>query len=165
MVFYVSDHGLHGLIVDTVDLSTAMRWYAGTNVNTMAYAGSMAGTYVGGVGGGRANTAIIIASQGYGDGNTYAARVCNEYTIDWNNIYYDDWYLPSYDELLLMSNTVGNGATGNYHNLGGFNNGYYWSSTEHSASGAYYWAPGGSAGGWISNDKVTTYSVRAIRAF
>ena len=38
---------------------------------------------------------------------------------------YDDWYLPNVAELELMYNTIGQGAE----NIGGFSNGWYWSST------------------------------------
>ena len=38
---------------------------------------------------------------------------------------YDDWYLPSYDELYLMYQTIGTGSD----NIAQFGNGWYWSST------------------------------------
>src|ERR1017187_5645912 len=38
IVFWVDSTGQHGLIAATVDQSTAMRWYAGTYTNTMAFA-------------------------------------------------------------------------------------------------------------------------------
>jgi hypothetical protein len=69
IVFYVYDNGQHGLIAAIADQGDAVRWYAGTYTNTIAKAN--------GVGAGKANTAIIIASQGDGDGTTYAARICN----------------------------------------------------------------------------------------
>ena len=50
---------------------------------------------------------------------------------------YDDWYLPSIDELVLMYNTIGNG--GPEGNIGGFetsNYPLYWSSSEMYASAA-----------------------------
>ncbi|MCB0669676.1 MAG: hypothetical protein KDC80_27815 [Saprospiraceae bacterium] len=54
IVFYIDESGEHGLVADEVDLSTGIRWYAGTDGNTQAkgdspFAGEM-------------NTAIIIAS-------------------------------------------------------------------------------------------------------
>ena len=39
---------------------------------------------------------------------------------------YDDWYLPSLEELQLMYNTIGQGAN----NSGGFVNDWYWSTSE-----------------------------------
>jgi len=122
-VFYVYDNGLHGLIVTTKDQSTSMRWYAGTNSNTMALAN--------GVGAGKANTAIIIASQGYGDGATYAARVCNEYCDTVGGVIYGDWYLPSFSELQLLFNYYAK-----YNLVGEFSIFNYWSSTELDISNA-----------------------------
>jgi hypothetical protein len=147
IVFYVYDNGQHGLIAATSDQSTSMRWYASTFTNTMAYAN--------GVGAGKANTAIIIANQGYGDGSTYAARICNEYSVTVSGVTYGDWYLPSKDELslLYLQKAV----------VGGFANSAYWSSTESSSNLAWYqYFP---TGGQISTIKGTTMYVRSIRAF
>ena len=152
IVFYVYDNGLHGLIAATADQSTGMRWYAGTNTNTMAMAD--------GVGAGKANTAIIIASQGYGDGATYAARVCNEYSVTVNGVTYGDWYLPSKYELSLL-----------YYKqsiVGGFPfNEDYWSSTECDSGNAWLQNFYVGGGGWACNLKSLTSNmyVRAIRAF
>ena len=121
IIFYLYDNGQHGLIAATNDITTDIRWYAGTNQNTMALAD--------GIGAGQKNTSIIIASQGFGDGSTYAARMCNEYTVISGGVTYGDWYLPSKYELNLLrnaKNTVGN--------FGGF---FYWSSTEINASTAW----------------------------
>ena len=93
-MFFVYDGGRHGLIVTTADLSTDLRWYAGTFTNTMSFANGM--------GSGKANTAIIIASQGYGDGDNYAARLCNEHWVTVDGVTYGDWYLPSKHELNLI---------------------------------------------------------------
>ena len=145
VVFYVYDSGQHGLIVAPAD--QYVRWYAGTITNTMAYGD--------GVGAGKANTAIIIANQGYGDGATYAARVCNEYSDTVAGVIYGDWYLPSKYELNLLyqqKNVVGS-----------FTNTYYWSSTVSDTSHT-----------WIQNfydglqkiyNQSYNYHVRAIRAF
>lgn len=121
-VFYVYDEGRHGLICAKSDQSMSMRWSAGVNTNTMARADGM--------GGGKSNTTLIIASQGLGDGNMYAARLCNEYSVTENGVKYADWYLPSHEELILMSaqRTV----------IGGFAEDFYWSSTENGQDEAGY---------------------------
>ena len=114
-VFYVYDNGKHGLIAATSDQSTGIRWYGGSNTTTRARAD--------GVGAGLKNTAIIIANQGPVDGNTFAARICNEYSVtDSNGVTYGDWYLPSKHELnlLFIQKTV----------VGGFAEAFYWSSSE-----------------------------------
>jgi hypothetical protein len=125
-----------------------MRWYAGTYTNTMAYAD--------GVGAGKANTAIIIANQGLGDEATYAARICNEYSVTVGGVTYGDWYLPSEFELnlLYLQKTV----------VGGFANSSYWSSTEVNNYAAWFQSfANGSQYGYGS--KYYTFYVRAVRAF
>ena len=147
IVFYVYDNGQHGLIAATADQSTGVRWYAGTYTNTMAFAD--------GVGAGKANTAIIIANQGYGDGGTYAARICNEYSVTVGGVTYGDWYLPSKFELnlLYLQKSV----------VGGFASSYYWSSTENNYT--YAWDQYFSNGYQYAYYKNDAYYVRAVRAF
>ncbi|MGD0757215.1 MAG: DUF1566 domain-containing protein [Bacteroidales bacterium] len=145
IVFYVYDNGQHGLIAATADQSTGIRWDAGTYTNTMAFAD--------GVGAGKANTAIIIANQGYGYGATYAARICNEYSVTIDGVTYADWYLPSKYELNLLypQKAV----------VGGF--GSYWSSSEYVDSGA--WVQSFIQGNQFVQFKFNTYYVRAVRSF
>ena len=113
IVFYLDASREHGLIA-AADEATSMRWWGSAYTSTMAFAN--------GPGAGKANTTLIIASQGYGDGGLYAARVCNEYSVTVNNVAYSDWYLPSKFELNLMylQKTV----------IGGFASSFYWSATE-----------------------------------
>ena len=147
IVYYVYDGGQHGLIAAKADLSIGIRWYGGTATNTCARAD--------GIGGGLKNTAIIIANQGPVDGNTFAARLCNEYIVTSGAVTYADWYLPSKMELnilFLQKNVVG-----------GFANALYWSSTEVSDTNA--WLQNFSAPGQGSHSKIETRYVRAIRAF
>jgi hypothetical protein len=108
-----------------------------------------------GVGAGKANTAIIIANQGNGDGATYAGRICNEYSVTVGGVTYGDWYLPSKSELnlLYLQKTV----------VGGFDNYYYWSSTESTFN--YISVQYFSTGPLFTRDKYSTSNVRAIRAF
>ncbi len=147
IVFYVYDGGHHGLIAPTSNQGMAMRWYAGTNTSTMAMAD--------GVGAGKANTAIIIANQGYGDGATYAARICNEYSVTVGDVTYGDWYLPSKFELnlLYLEKSV----------VGGFANDHCCSSSE--ANSTDVWIQAFLYGGQSIDAKWKEYSVRAIRAF
>ncbi len=147
IVFYVYDGGRHGLIAATTDQSTGIRWWAGTATNTMAYAN--------GVGSGKANTTLIIASQGFGDGDNYAARLCNEYWATVGGVTYGDWYLPSIHELNLLYLQKGI--------VGGFADAAYWSSSEYSAG--FAWHRNFASGFQIANDKLTTAYGRAVRAF
>ena len=149
IVFYVYDGGQHGLIASTSDQSTGIRWYGGSYSKTCAQAD--------GVGAGLKNTAIIIANQGPVDGNTFAARICNEYSVtDSNGVTYGDWYLPSKHELnlLFIQKTV----------VGGFAEAFYWSSSEFNDLDAWIqnFGNGWQTGSYKSGNEVY---VRAIRAF
>ena len=72
------------------------------------------------IGSGWENTERIVNTLG--DGN-YAAKLCYDLVVEHNGVIYDDWFLPSADELKEMRyqrNTPGFE----------FSRGYYWSSTE-----------------------------------
>ena len=74
---------------------------------------------------------------------------------------YDDWYLPGIEELVLMYNTIGNvGLEGN---IGGFDNGFYWSSSETNSIGA--WGVYFGYGSTSNSNKTNSSRVRVIRAF
>ncbi|MDR0443602.1 MAG: DUF1566 domain-containing protein [Treponema sp.] len=76
--------------------------------------------------------------------------------MDYSNNGQSDWFLPSRDELgqLYVNRTaVGNMGTS-----------IYWSSSQFDGSNAYYYnfSPTGGQG---TNQKLTLYSVRPVRAF
>lgn len=109
IIYYVDGSGCHGLIAAPNDLSSGIAWWNGANMNI--------GTSTD-YGTGRANTLTIIAAQGSG---TYAASIVNGATING----YNDWYLPSRDELNLMA-LVSNSLK---YTLGINTSSYYWSSS------------------------------------
>ena len=76
------------------------------------------------VGTGKSNTEAIVKKLGNG---TYAAKACSDYTYNG----YDDWFLPSKDELNLMYTNL------HKKGLGNFSDSYYWSSSEISDSDAW----------------------------
>jgi hypothetical protein len=149
IIFYVYDNGRHGLIASTADQSTGIRWNAGEYTYTLALAD--------GIGAGKTNTALIIASQGNGDGETYAARICNEYSVTVNDVTYGDWYLPSMVELklLYLQKDV----------VGGFSVNAYWSSTENSSMEALDSIFTEVFDNESSDKQENSILVRAIRAF
>ncbi len=166
IVFWIDETGEHGLVCSMSNLATDVRWYAGTCGNTRAYGD--------GPGAGKLNTAIIIAAHvAIGDdGNTYAARICNEYiSIDPFNrgvsFNHGDWYLPSYEELQIMyNNKAAIEATADqlsFFGGEGFNDGIFWSSNETGDCFAAAWqfeiGFGGGGGKAIDRD------VRAVRMF
>lgn len=100
------------------------------------------------LGSGFVNTRTIIQVLGEG---VYAAKLCASITVG----NYNDWYLPSKDELNLLfqhKSVIGN-----------FTNFNYWTSSESTSSKA--WAQNFSTGTQSTQYKNSTYRVRAIRQF
>lgn len=124
-----------------VDQSTGIKWYNGSYVSVTTQTD---------IGSGKANTAAIIAAQGPGQ---YAASLCDQLVLGG----YDDWFLPSKDELNAMYKNLAES------DLGGFASEYYWSSSQHSSD--YACDQGFGSGTQYNSSKYHTYSVRAIRAF
>jgi hypothetical protein len=153
VIFYIFQSGdtgyvageTHGLIAATVDQSSGIQWWNGSYIVTSA-TGSAIGT-------GFTNTYAIIAAQGSG---SYAAQLCADYSVTVNDITYDDWFLPSQNELYLL-----------YYNrvaIGEFDRGFfYWSSTEYDYDTAFN--QGFEFGNSNLDYKASIYSVRAVRAF
>jgi hypothetical protein len=130
----------HGLIAAIADQSTGIQWYNGSHVVTGA-----TGTVIGF---GQANTAVIVAIQGTG---RYAAQLCDDLTLGG----YNDWFLPSKDEL--------NKLWLNKDAIGGFAGDFYWSSSEYDAGfawGRYFYD-----GYQNYYGKANYLRVRAVRAF
>ena len=100
------------------------------------------GTIVGGtatataIGTGESNTEIIVSAFGYAEPyegkSDYAAKLCADLVVSKDGVEYDDWFLPSKDELNLMYENL------KRNNLGGFSDLYYWSSSEYDALIACY---------------------------
>ena len=142
IVFYVDGTGLHGLVAAPSDQSTGIQWYNGSYVVTGA-SGTTVGT-------GQSNTTAIVNVQGAG---SYAAKLCDNLVLNG----YDDWFMPSKDELGLMyTNLKVNG-------LGGFNGTDYMSSSEDGSD--YVWTQYFPNGIPYENDKHYANYVRAARAF
>jgi hypothetical protein len=136
----------HGLIAATSDQSTGIMWSAFMITRTGA-TGTAIGTGV-------SNTNMIIASQG---NFNYAAKICAEYSVTVDGVVYDDWYLPSKDELnKLYLNKVA---------IGGFAGDYYWSSTEVNLFDELGWGQNFNSGSQFMIAKEGLSYVRAIRAF
>ena len=142
IIFYIDGTGAHGLICATTNQSTGIRWYNGSYVTTGATTSS--------VGYGNSNTNTIVSYQGTG---SYAARLCYDLILNG----YSDWYLPSRSELSLMYTNLKSAG------LGGFSSIDYWSSTEYSATSAYYQSFSTGTASYAT--KSTTKYVRAVRTF
>jgi hypothetical protein len=130
----------HGLIAAPSDQSTGIQWYNGSYVTT-GVAATALGT-------GDANTNTIVSVQGNG---TYAAKLCYDLVLNG----YNDWYLPSKDELHKLYL--------NYWAIGGFSSVVYWSSSESSNTGAR--VHDFNSGQQSNSNKFNIYGVRAVRTF
>lgn len=125
---------------------------------------TMVGTATG-IGTGKVNTEALVGTMGEttyisfdpfittttGD---YAARLCDIHVSGG----YDDWFLPSKDELDLMHDNL------EVQGLGGFSDNFYWSSSE-DLGGHGAWNQDFSNGYQYSTTRYFTYRVRPVRAF
>ena len=154
----------HGLIAAEQDQSDAngIQWIIGGDTQTTTNGGTSVL-----IGKGQANTAAMMSQANYTGG---AATVCYDYSTTVNGITYNDWFLPSRDELDLMwtnladSNGDGqNTGPSDPNNLGDFATTLYWSSTEFDINGA--WNQYFDDGYQNDNGKSITGIVRAVRAF
>lgn len=154
IVFYLDGNG-GGLIAASSDQSTGAEW-------------GCANTYIGStgeaIGTGFQNTISIEAlcpTAGT------AADICANLTLNG----YNDWFLPSREELILMYENIGQGNVLGLGNIGGFTSSYYWSSSEvdialtNGIYRGYAWRQSFISG--ASNDyrKNADFFVRAVRAF
>jgi hypothetical protein len=142
LVFY-NDGSSHGLVCSNIDQSTGVAW----GCSGTAIGGTSSELYTGNI-----NTNAIVAGC---TSTGIPARLC--YDLVYNS--YSDWFLPSFNELLLMLNNL------KYQGLGGFADAIYWSSSEVSATYAQsrnFLLNGGNAD---ASFKTSLYRVRAVRSF
>jgi hypothetical protein len=129
------------------------------------------------IGFGYRNTRAIIV-QGNSDSATSAAALADSHTVTVSGVVYDDWFLPSKDELNQMCKwargitgdtltTLTTVCTGGTLNSGlgasGFVGNFYWSSSEYGALGA--WGQFFSYGYQYNAGKDVPDYVRPVRAF
>ncbi len=161
-IFQNEDYGfiageVHGIIISTEDQSQGnINWQIGTySAEEQTTYFNITNSIYEEIGYGKANTDLIIQTQNSTGLPFEAANLTVEYTNDG----YDDWFLPSIEELEIVYNL-------RFSLNGLFTNDYYFSSTEvndayaravNFATGEnvdFYKGPGG-----------TTIRVRAIRYF
>jgi len=118
-----------------------------------------------GIGMGKVNTRIITLALGAGK---YAAKYAEDLVCNGR----DDWFLPSKDELDTAYNRLAQNRVGSKDTpIGGFNKGYYWTSTDYNDKTAWsqYFMDGQQFDRVQTMDGNKTppnpFRVRAIRAF
>ncbi len=141
IVFYVDGSGQHGLILSRNGLGYNGTWGC-ESVN-------IPGTQTA-LGTGKANTELIASSCS-------DIGIAAQFALDLVHNGYNDWFLPSKDELKLMYDK---------RNLAAdlFSNETRWSSSQNDANTA--WAQKFDAGGsQVASGKGSTHGARAVRAF
>ena len=112
LLFYIDETGQHGLVVG--DEFNGSYYYGCDNLfidGAMGYE----------LGSGNQNTIDIVLECLE---SLIAASICYELELS----SYNDWYLPSIDELFMIWNNVGQGSS--IGNIGNFTDYNYWSSTQ-----------------------------------
>ena len=108
------------------------------------------------IGTGQANTQTIVNVLKTVETGSYAAKVCDDKSVTYNGKTYDDWFLPSKDELdeMYKNRTM----------IGGFSTYWYWSSSEAINDGAWRQAFNNLGGQYCIRERISC-RVRPIRAF
>ena len=116
IVFYVTDNGLHGLEAAPMGQGSAQWGCFGTKVGADGTA----------VGTGAQNTVDILLGCPTAD---IAADLADDYTLNG----YDNWFLPSIDELNEMYVNLHLNGLGDFAS----SSDYYWSSSEYNSYAAF----------------------------
>ncbi len=122
------------------------------------------------IGSGKANTRALVSAMrnktySYASGSSkeyYAAKVASDYSRTVDGVTYNDWFLPSKDELNEMYQNL------HKKNLGGFSDYYnYWSSSEYYEYSTYAWIQSFStySGSQVEDDRCYSNQVRPVRSF
>ncbi|MDX1279085.1 DUF1566 domain-containing protein [Oceanihabitans sediminis] len=147
VVFYIDGTGEHGLVVTIEDTATQTVW---------GCSGQTIGGTSDAIGSGKNNTLRIVSNCSEPGS---AAAKCQNLIL--NN--YDDWYLPSINELMrVYSNQSAINSTA-IANGGSIISGTYWSSTELNHTFAFPVNMATGNNGYLG--KIGQLMVRAIRAF
>ena len=155
IVFYLDGNG-GGLIASNFDNSELVNWGCNEISDTLAIGIS--------VGTGLINTNDILIQCAQ---PVSAAAYCNSLNVTFydttsnDSIIYDDWFLPSKDELNLMYQNIG--PISSIGNIGGFSSSIYWSSSNYYYNTA--WRQSFLEGHQDTYLKSYECNVRAIRAF
>ncbi|MDR1586123.1 MAG: DUF1566 domain-containing protein, partial [Treponema sp.] len=136
-----------------------VRWSISQTISTKPINGSR------GIGMGKPNTEYIMQeAMQLGGGWGWAAQICDELEVNG----FDDWFLPSRDELNVMWGVL------HRRGHGGFKDEWYWSSTPANDAGTRIWiinfTGGDQVGGHArygsgSDNWNEQYNLRAIRQF
>ena len=181
IIFWLDNSGQHGLVCAKMDQGLRVQWDRELIFNgpvmSLPQRNTKSVSVADSIYAGRVNTKKII--EFVGDTNkTYAAIICDELIIEEDSCEYNDWYLPSREELILMYINRKKINEIAIHNGGdSFGKKSYWSSTDANCNEKPYsqmskvhaaWQHNFNRGGKSSQIPARKYmplAVRAIRAF
>jgi IPT/TIG domain. len=136
IVYYTSDNGIHGLISAMAHVGSNAELF-GPSIPASYASGTSPDIYKG-----KSNTASLVSKiatyrqDGHKYDNTTAAEKCANYETTVDGVKYDDWFLPSQNEMIEMfkvkSMLQSKGVDLPANN--------YWTSTEFDYSGGWVWA-------------------------
>lgn len=153
IIFYLDENG-GGLIAANEDLEGTYEW--GCFLTQVEDGGNLTQ-----IGTGYQNTLDIVNQQCLTEfGGIPAAQAAIDAQING----FDDWYLPSRDELYLMYLNIGQGGLDSNNNIGTFSDSQYWSSSESNFSNAWIVAFGVGLSESIAKNSFHG-RVRTVRSF
>lgn len=151
MVDPLQNYTAYYLEAAPVDRSIGLQW---STTNYDVATGTNIGT-------GRKNTALIIAGATAATSTAPAAEACNDY----DNNGKSDWFLPSLNESIALSDWWNESGDRAGVNTLGLTVPYdYWTSSQVNINSAYYYFFGGPSTATVSKD-ATNKQIRPIRAF
>ncbi|NNF67020.1 MAG: DUF1566 domain-containing protein, partial [Gammaproteobacteria bacterium] len=155
LVFYVDGSG-GGLEAAPADLEDPNNPGVSDFLMPWGCSGTVTGATDETIGAGAANTDLVV-----NNGCSTAGNEAAEAAAAYSNNGFNDWFLPSKDELNEMYLEIGQGGDG--FNEGGFAFGTYWSSSEINSNDAWRQFFGNGFQDVVS--KFNDWRVRAVRAF
>ena len=134
-------------------------WYDGGDDPEMVWSNvddAAVGTTAQEIGTGQANTSAIVAQEGHTES---AAEAAAELAHEHGGVTYDDWFLPSRFELVLMWENIVNEG------IGGFHDTHYWSSSESDRFWGIARFMRADISATLYGSKLGNHRVRPVRAF
>ncbi|MBT7081671.1 MAG: DUF1566 domain-containing protein, partial [Chloroflexi bacterium] len=159
--YAIGDTGPAGGLIFYIDTADAYTW-----AYLEVWTSDESGTYQWKTS--QTSTAGTLTTIGAGYANTYTHMTGTEHpaaNVVRNATHggFNDWFLPSKDELDAIWDNLVDDGNGSNSGVGGFAGGYYWSSSESFSN--YAWIQYFNDGHQFDYDKGYSGRVRAVRAF
>ena len=153
IVFYVDESGEHGLVCSKVDVGENVKWVERKVIRKNNRLSNNMTT-----------NKSLFGSKNKVKQDFFASQLCENFEVTEEGKKYNDWYLPTKEELNLMylqKEKINETSLANQGKA--FGKTYYWASTEEDFTRA--WTQYFYNGKQIDTYKKYKHNVRAIRAF